>query len=95
VRAGDKRRQSALFFNGLLVPGEINPLFKVGRALLALSEILFQAAFRAEFFVRKSVADKTEPAVTYLTTRFWLRDFGVCILVHSSGSLCRMRKGYR
>ena len=65
--------------------GEINPLFKVGRPLLALGEILFQAALRAELLMRKPVANKTEAPLAHFTA--WLSSchHGICSFAHTSG----------
>ena len=56
--------------------------------MLALGEILFQAALRAELLMRKSVADKTEAPLAYFTA--WLSPFhhGIYIFAHTSGSAC-------
>ena len=50
--------------------------------LLALGEILLQAPLRAELLMCKAVADKTEPAVTYLTARLWLIGSTISLVAH-------------
>jgi hypothetical protein len=54
--------------------------------LFALGEILFQAPLRAELLMCKAVADKTEPAVTYLAARLWLVGSTISLVAHQGES---------
>jgi len=85
-------------FGGLsraLVPRKIDPLFQAEQLSLPVGEVLVQAMLRAKLLMRKSVADKAEPAIARRAVDRCLSDIGISIFAHRRDSLIRLPGGMR
>jgi hypothetical protein len=73
--------------NRHLAPEEVCPAICAWGPVLSKSNIMIQAAFRAELLVSTPMADEPETAIAHRTTCGWTADVGFLFFAHWSVSL--------